>query len=130
MAAGQHSDDYSSGAPGAECSRRFITGRAGGQNIIHQQDDLAAQSGPGARSKSPANVFFPLVRRLRRLLGSMANAPQPSRPARQSHSTSQAASQRLTLIVAAPEAPPPMQWNRNDYVRANCRQSMLSDLRP
>src|SRR5260370_27369767 len=60
----------------------------------------------------------------------MANAPQPSGPARKLESRGQHDCQCFALIVAAPPAPPPMQRNRNDYIGAQIPQTSFGIFSP
>jgi hypothetical protein len=114
----------------AQRASGFVSRRARGHNVVDQQDRAAFGAGVPAHRKDAAYVLATAGRGLTRLVRGVAEAAQPSRETRDLQSSRQSAGDRRALVVAAPPAPPPMQWDRHNRVHRQGSQTLSIPLGP
>src|SRR5581483_7565798 len=100
LASRQDGHDDPHGAALAQRPRRIAAGASGGQDVVNQDTGGVPQSRSRPRPEGSSHVVPPCRRRRLRLLGRVADAPQPARATLQPQAPCQFLGKHFALVVA------------------------------
>ena len=126
----QDGDDHAGGAGAVQCAGGLAGGAARRHDIVDEENAALPQPGAGPGKKGTADIVAACRGRLPGLVRGETGPTKPARPARQPQVGSQATGQRLTLVVAARPAPPPMQAARAPLPPLPARADAARHARP